>query len=83
MTAPYIQQAVWTGVVFGISVAVFAVGEFSQTVKWRRGASRVDLRGEVLFRLLFFAGILTLPLTQAPCYQELRCTTPPCSSAAV
>jgi protein-S-isoprenylcysteine O-methyltransferase Ste14 len=40
------------------------VGEFSQAVKWRRGASRTDLRGEVVFRAIFFAGVLMLPLAQ-------------------
>jgi len=57
------QQETWARLVFEISVAAFAVGEFSQAVKWRRGASRTDLRGEVVFRI-FFAGILMLPLAQ-------------------
>ena len=50
---------------FYLSAAAFAVGEFSQAVKWRRGASRADLRGEVVFRVIFFAGILMLPLARA------------------
>ena len=64
MATPYIQQEAWARVVFDISLAAFAVGEFSQAVKWRRGASRVNLRGEVAFRVIFFAGILMLPLAQ-------------------
>ena len=64
MTTPYIQQDAWTRVVFGISVAAFAIGEFSQAVKRRRGASGADLRSEVVFRVFFFAGILMLPLSQ-------------------
>jgi hypothetical protein len=64
MVAPFIQQSDWARLVFGISLAAFAVGEFSQAVKWRRGASRADLRGEVAFRIVFFAGILMLPLAQ-------------------
>lgn len=50
---------------FGISVTLFAVGEFSQAMKWRRGGSRTDVRGEVAFRVIFFASILMLPLGQA------------------
>jgi protein-S-isoprenylcysteine O-methyltransferase Ste14 len=61
VAVPFLQQEAWARVGFGFSVAAFAVGEFSQAVKWRRGASRVDLRGEVMFRLVFFAGILMLP----------------------
>ncbi|SDS07477.1 methyltransferase family protein [Actinopolymorpha singaporensis] len=64
MTTPYIQQDAWARVVFGISVAAFAIGEISQAVKRRRGASGADLRSEVVFRVFFFAGILMLPLAQ-------------------
>lgn len=50
--------------VFGISVVAFAIGELSQAVKRRRGASGADLRSEVAFRVCFFAAILMLPLSQ-------------------
>ena len=46
-------------------VAAFAVGEFSQAMKWRRGVSRTDTLDEVVFRVIFLAGILMLPLAQA------------------
>lgn len=59
------QQETWARLVFYISAAAFAVGEFSQVVKWRRDASRADLRGEVVFRVIFFAGILMLPFARA------------------
>jgi protein-S-isoprenylcysteine O-methyltransferase Ste14 len=59
------HQESWARMVFYISVAAFAVGELSQAVKWRRGASRVDLLAEVVFRAIFFAGILMLPTAQA------------------
>jgi protein-S-isoprenylcysteine O-methyltransferase Ste14 len=62
---PWTQQESWARLVFGVSVAAFAVGEFCQAVKRRRGASRTDVRGEVVFRAIFFAGILMLPLAQA------------------
>ena len=65
MAVPLVQTESWARVLFDISVAAFAVGEFSQAVKWRRGASRTDLRGEVLFRVIFFSGILMLPLARA------------------
>ena len=64
MATPLMQQETWARLVFDFSVAAFAVGEFSQAVKRRRGASRTDLRGEVVFRMIFFAGILMLPLAQ-------------------
>ena len=65
MAVPFVQTESWARVLFDIGVAAFAVGEFSQAVKWRRGASRTDLRGEVLFRVIFFSGILMLPLARA------------------
>jgi protein-S-isoprenylcysteine O-methyltransferase Ste14 len=65
MVAPFIQQSEWARLVFGCSLGAFVVGELSQAMKWRRGASQVDLLGEVLFRLLFFTGILFLPLSQS------------------
>jgi len=65
VATPYMQQEAWARLVFYLSAAAFAVGEFSQAVKWRRGASRADLRGEVVFRVIFFAGILMLPLARA------------------
>ena len=65
MVAPFIQQSDLARVVFGISLAAFAMGELSQAVKWRRGASRADLAGEVVFRVVFFTGILMLPLARS------------------
>ena len=49
-------------VVFAVSVAAFAAGELAQAFRLRRGATRVDLRAEAAFRLVFFGGILMLPL---------------------
>jgi protein-S-isoprenylcysteine O-methyltransferase Ste14 len=57
-----LDQSHVAGVVLSVSVAAFAVGEFSQILRLRRGARSADLLGEVLFRLLFFGGILVLPL---------------------
>ncbi|WP_456843760.1 methyltransferase family protein [Cellulomonas sp. P5_C6] len=65
MTTAYLQQEAWARLVLGITVAAFAVGEVRQTARLRRGASRTDVRGELVFRALFFAGILMLPLGRA------------------
>lgn len=64
VAAPYAQEETWARLVFDVSVAAFAVGEFSQAVKRRRGATRADLLGEIVFRVIFFAGVLMLPLAQ-------------------
>jgi protein-S-isoprenylcysteine O-methyltransferase Ste14 len=65
VATPYMQQETWARLIFDISVAAFLLGELSQAFKWRRGASRTDLRGEAAFRVVFFAGILMLPLAHA------------------
>ena len=62
MATPFVQQASWARLVLDLSVVAFVVGEVVQAAKVRRGASRADLRGEVAFRAVFFAGILMLPL---------------------
>ena len=59
----YVLRQSHTAVVFlTVSVIAFAVGEFSQTLRLRRGARHSDLLGELVFRILFFGGILMLPL---------------------
>lgn len=62
---PYLQHAHAARVVFAVGVAAFAAGEFAQALRWRRGASRVDVIGELVFRLVFFAGILMLAVGPA------------------
>ena len=57
----YVEQADWARSVLTISVGAFVVGELSQVRRVRRGATRTDLGGEVLFRAMFFAAILLLP----------------------
>lgn len=59
---PYYQQSHTAAVVLAITIAAFAVGEFSQVLRLRRGAGSADLLGELLFRAVFFGGILILPL---------------------
>lgn len=56
----YLQQSHAAVVVLSSSVIAFSVGEFSQVLRLRRGVRSTDLLGEVLFRGLFFGGILML-----------------------
>jgi len=62
VATPYLEQETWARLVFEAGVVAFAVGELSQAVKRRRDASRTDPRGELAFRVVFFAAILALPL---------------------
>lgn len=62
MTVPFFLDSHVAGVVFYASVVIFAVGEFQQVLRGRRRGSLSSIRGEIVFRLIFFAGILTLPL---------------------
>ena len=65
MATTLIRHGAWARLVLDISVALFAAGEISQVVKWRRRASCTDVRGEVVFRVVFVAAILMLPLGRA------------------
>jgi protein-S-isoprenylcysteine O-methyltransferase Ste14 len=51
--------------VFIVSVGAFVAGELWQAFRRRRGATRVDVRAEAYFRLIFFGGILMWPLSRA------------------
>ncbi|WP_433305540.1 methyltransferase family protein [Actinoplanes sp. CA-030573] len=48
-----------------VGIAAFAVVELVQAFRSRRGARPADLRAEAVFRVLFLAGILMLPLGRA------------------
>lgn len=50
------------GVVFNVSIAAFVIGELSQALRVRRGATRTNLAAEIVFRLMFLGGILLLPV---------------------
>jgi protein-S-isoprenylcysteine O-methyltransferase Ste14 len=52
-------------VILSLSVGAFLVGELSQALRVRRGADRTNLRAELLFRAMFFAGILLIPTGRA------------------
>lgn len=45
-----------------VTVVAFSIGELTQVRRVRRGSRNADLRAEVLFRIAFVTGILTLPL---------------------
>ena len=64
MLTPYVQQAPTARLVLEISVAAFVVGEISQLLR-RRSATPANLGAELLFRALFFGGILLFPLGRA------------------
>ena len=48
-----------------VTVVAFALGELAQALHRRRGSAPVDLRAEIAFRALFFAGVLMFPLGRA------------------
>jgi protein-S-isoprenylcysteine O-methyltransferase Ste14 len=59
---PYVQHAHTARLILDIGVGAFMVGELSQALRVRRGATRADLGAELLFRAMFFGGILMIPL---------------------
>jgi protein-S-isoprenylcysteine O-methyltransferase Ste14 len=58
---PFSQQSHIATTVLTVTVVAFALGEFSQSLRPRRGAHVSNLIGELVFRVVFFAGILALP----------------------
>jgi protein-S-isoprenylcysteine O-methyltransferase Ste14 len=64
MSVPYEELSNSAHLVFLVSLGAFAAGELLQAFRSRRGAMRVDMRAEILFRVMFFAGILLLPLSR-------------------
>jgi protein-S-isoprenylcysteine O-methyltransferase Ste14 len=62
---PYVQQSEAARLVLDISVGAFVVGEFSQALRVRRGATHTNLCAEALFRAMFFGGILLIPIGRA------------------
>jgi protein-S-isoprenylcysteine O-methyltransferase Ste14 len=63
--SPYVQQAATARLILGVSTGAFALGEVVQSMRVRRDATRADLGSELLFRAMFFAGILMFPLGRA------------------
>src|SRR4051812_43364717 len=51
MSAPYEALSNSAHLVFLTSIGAFAAGELLQTFRSRRGATRVDMRAEILFRV--------------------------------
>ena len=58
---PYLDQSNVAHVVFGVSIAVLAVTELLLTLRVRRG-THADFWSEVVFRVVFFAAVLVLPI---------------------
>ncbi|MEU4477896.1 isoprenylcysteine carboxylmethyltransferase family protein [Micromonospora sp. NPDC023966] len=65
MLAPYGEHSAWARIVLAASVGAFVVGEVSRALRVRHGAARINLRAEMLFRAMFFGGILLLPAGRA------------------
>ena len=59
---PYVQQSDAARFVLDVSVGAFVLGELSQVWRVRRGATRSNLGAEVLFRAMFFGGVLLIPI---------------------
>lgn len=63
--APYEQVSHLARVVFSVSVGAFAAGELLQALHVRRGATRVSVRAEIVFRAMFFSAIVLFPIGRA------------------
>jgi protein-S-isoprenylcysteine O-methyltransferase Ste14 len=61
---PFVQSDA-ARLVFELSVGAFVVGELSQALRVRRGATRTSVGAEALFRALFLGGILLIPIGRA------------------
>ena len=62
MAGAYVDSSHVASVVLSVSLGAFALGELTQALRVRRGARSADVLGEVVFRGIFFGGILMLPL---------------------
>jgi protein-S-isoprenylcysteine O-methyltransferase Ste14 len=65
MPTPLVELSTPARMIFTVSVGAFLAGELAQTFRRRRDATRIDLRAEASFRLMFFSGILMLPIGRA------------------
>jgi protein-S-isoprenylcysteine O-methyltransferase Ste14 len=65
MSMPFEELSSPARIVFVLSVGAFSAGELVQAFRRRRGATPVDVWAEALFRLMFFGGIVMLPLGRA------------------
>jgi len=65
VAVPYEELSNVARTVFVVSVGAFALGEFLQAFRARRGATLVSVRAEAVFRVMFFSGILLLPTGRA------------------
>lgn len=62
---PYEELSNPARIVFLASAGAFVAGELVQAFRPRHGATRVSVRAEIFFRVMFFAAILMLPLGRA------------------
>jgi protein-S-isoprenylcysteine O-methyltransferase Ste14 len=62
---PYVEQANTARLVLEVTAGAFVLGELSRTIRVRRGSTRIDLRAELVFRMMFVGAILLLPVGRA------------------
>lgn len=62
MSTPFLETSQAARDVFEVSVALFLIGEFQQAIRVRRRGARSAVVRELVFRAIFFAGILMLPI---------------------
>jgi protein-S-isoprenylcysteine O-methyltransferase Ste14 len=62
---PYEALSTGARTVSFVSVGAFFAGELLQVLRVRRGATRVSLLAEIVFRATFFSGILLFPVGRA------------------
>ncbi|MEV4053833.1 isoprenylcysteine carboxylmethyltransferase family protein [Amycolatopsis sp. NPDC049688] len=67
MLAPFGELSDVAKAVLVISAGAFATGELVQAFRRRHDAKLVDVRAEVLFRVMFFVAILLWPVGRAVC----------------
>ena len=65
MLLPHPELSQLARIVGFVSVGAFSAGELLQALRTRRGATRVSVRGEAVFRAVFLSGILLLPAGRA------------------
>src|ERR1700712_4977535 len=62
---PFKDRSSPARIVFFVSIGAFSAGELVQAFRLRRGATRVDVRAEMLLRLMLFGSIVMFPLGKA------------------
>lgn len=62
VTTTGLQESRAAVIALSVTLVAFSVGELTRAFRVRPSSRHVDLRGELVFRLVFVAGILLVPL---------------------